>query len=87
MGEGENVRLINSDCEECRSSKSAVVSLNSICRECGLDSLGVAYEIPVDIMDDVIRELFRLFDTHGIKPLNEQHEILTYNELLKRLHT
>ena len=79
------MELVKSECPECRAPKKVTVSLASDCGECGLDSFGITYEIPADKVDAVIRAIFDLLDTNAMRPLDEEVDVLTYDELMKRL--
>ncbi|MRR33607.1 hypothetical protein EG829_02765 [bacterium] len=79
------MELLTSDCIECRTTKAASVSLASMCRECGLDQVELHYEIPDDKFDEVMRDIFMIFDFHQLRPVGGAHELPSYEELLRKL--
>jgi uncharacterized OB-fold protein len=84
MGD-KSIELIGSDCQECGEEKFVAVSIASYCKECGLDSLLLKYEIPKEKVKDIFLAIFRILDGNELKPIESEIGIITYEELMKRL--
>ncbi len=82
----DNVELIGSVCPQCGEEKHVAVSISSSCRECGLDSLFMKYEIPGDKIKDVLAAVFQVLDQNGLHPVGGVAGINTFEELVKRLN-
>ncbi|HTP66821.1 MAG TPA: hypothetical protein VMJ66_15625 [Geobacteraceae bacterium] len=82
----EDVELTGSECPECGEDKLVAVAISSICRECGLDSLFLKYEIPGDKVRDVLADIFRVLDRNGLRPMDGVTGINNFEELEKRLN-
>jgi hypothetical protein len=85
MGQ-DSIELTVSACPQCGEEKSVAVSISSSCKECGLDSLYVKYEIPGDKIREVLSAIFRLLDTNDLHPAEGVTGIDTIEELLQRLN-
>ncbi len=81
-----NMVLIGSKCPECGEEKPVTVSVFSSCKECGLDSLFLKYEIRPDKIKDVLSDIFHVLDTNGLRPVKGEAGINTFEELENRLN-
>jgi hypothetical protein len=81
----ESVELIRSACQECGEEKLVAISVSSYCKECGLDSLYLKYEIPKEKVNDVFSAIFRILDGNGLIPVESEIGIISYDELMKRM--
>ncbi len=82
----DNMELTGSICPQCGEAKQVAVSISSSCRECGLDSLFMKYEIPGDKIKAVLTAIFQVLDQNGLHPLEGVAGINSYDELVKRLN-
>lgn len=82
----EIIELTGSECPECGKQKNVAVSISSRCRECGLDSLFMKYEIPAEKIEGALSAILRVLDMNGLLPVESAQGIDTFDELIKRLN-
>ena len=82
----QNIELTGSECPQCGEEKNVAVSITSSCRECGLDSLYMKYEIPGGKIKNVLLAIFRVLDMNGLQPAEGVTGIDSFEELMKRLN-
>ncbi len=85
MGQ-DKLELTGSNCPQCGAEKLVAVSIFSSCKECGLDSLFMKYEIPADKIWDVLSEVFQVLDKNGLSQVEGVSGINTLEELEKRFN-
>ncbi len=85
MGSGK-LELTGSICQRCGEQKQVAIAVSSSCRECGLDSLFMKYEIPGDKIKAVLVAIFQVLDQNDLHPVEGMAGISTFDELVKRLN-
>ncbi len=80
-----NIAPLTRECADCGGAKTVSVSLRSFCNDCGLDPLDLKYEVPAEKVEKILLDIFTILQEKGLKPVKEQLNVPSFDELMKRL--